>query len=111
VIHLESHKEGVVLAVRALPGSRRDEIRGEHGGALKVAVTQAPEKGKANKAIIELLARRLGIKRSQFELLSGETTAQKRFLIRGVTADALLSILGQADSLPDREGADGRHRQ
>ncbi len=94
MIRLELHPEGVLLAVRASPGARRDEIRGEHDGALKVAVTQAPEKGKANKAIIELLAKRLRLRRSQIELLSGATSSQKHFLIRGVTADELLLHIG-----------------
>ena len=93
MIRIEPHPEGATLAVRASPGARRDEIRGEHDGALKVAVTQAPEKGKANKAIIELLAKSLKIKRSQIELLSGETGAQKRFLIRGLTPEQILQLL------------------
>jgi uncharacterized protein (TIGR00251 family) len=96
VIRIEAHAEGVILAVRASPGARRDEIRGEHDGAIKVAGTQAPEKGKANKAIIELLAKNLKIKRSQIELLSGETTSQKRLLIRGLTADEIVLRLAKA---------------
>lgn len=84
------------MPVRAYPGSRRDELRGEHDGALKVAVTQAPEKGKANKAIGEVLAKALQLRRSQIELLSGDTQSQKRFLIRGVTAEELLRRLGHS---------------
>ncbi len=87
MIATEPHPEGCILPVRAHPGARRNEIRGEHDGALRVAVTQAPEKGKANKAIVELLAKALGVRKGQFELISGETSTQKRFLIRGLTAD------------------------
>ena len=93
MIHLENHPEGLILFVKASAGAKRDELRGEHDGALKVAVTQAPEKGKANKAIIELLAAELHIKKSQIELLSGETTPQKKILVRGITADALRAQL------------------
>ena len=75
------HAEGR-LSVRAQPGSRRNEIRGQQDGALKVCVTQSPEKGKANKAIVELLSKSLLLRRSQIELISGETASQKRFLIR-----------------------------
>jgi uncharacterized protein YggU (UPF0235/DUF167 family) len=57
---------------------------------LKVSVTQAPEKGKANKALVELLAKGLALRKSQIELLSGETSAHKRFLIRGLKPDELL---------------------
>ncbi len=51
MIDLQPHAEGVILPVRAQPGSRRNELRGEQDGMLKVCVTQSPEKGKANKAL------------------------------------------------------------
>jgi uncharacterized protein (TIGR00251 family) len=89
MILLAPHPEGVILPVRAQPGSRKNEIRGEQEGMLKVCVTQAPEKGKANKAIIEVLAKLLGLKKSQFELISGDTSHQKRFLVRAITVDEL----------------------
>jgi uncharacterized protein (TIGR00251 family) len=89
VIALEPHPEGVILPVRAHPAARRNEVRGQQDGMLKVSVTQAPEKGKANKAIIECLAKNLGLKKSQIELLSGETSHHKRFLIRGLAVDDL----------------------
>ncbi len=56
---LAAHPEGVVLLVRAQPGARENAIRGVQNGVLKVAVTQVAEKGKANKAIVELLCRSL----------------------------------------------------
>jgi uncharacterized protein (TIGR00251 family) len=79
--------------VRAQPGARRDGIQGEHAGALKVAVSAAPEQGKANKAIIEVLRKALGVKRSQIELLSGDTSRDKRFLVRGLSREELESRL------------------
>jgi hypothetical protein len=65
------------------PSARHNAVTGSHAGALKVAVTAAPERGKANKAVIAVLAKALGIKRSQIEQLSGLTSQDKRFLIRG----------------------------
>ena len=82
MIALEPHADGTILPVRAQPGARRNEIRSVQDGQLKVCVTQQPEKGKANKAVAELLAKKLGLKKSQIELLSGETSHQKRFLVR-----------------------------
>ena len=70
-------------------GARRNEIRGVQDGMLKVSVTQVPEKGKANKAVIDLLAKKLGLKKSQIELIDGETSHQKRFLLRDVKPDEL----------------------
>jgi hypothetical protein len=84
VIDLEEREEGGVLPVKAHAGARRNEIGGVQNGMLKVAVTQAPEKGKANKAIIALLAKELSLRKAQIQLVAGETSAQKRFLVTGI---------------------------
>jgi len=89
VIDLQPHPGGTILPVRAQPGARKDEIRGVQDGMLKVAVTQAPERGKANKAIAALLAKALGLKKSQIEIVSGETSRKKQFLIRGIATGEL----------------------
>jgi uncharacterized protein (TIGR00251 family) len=93
VIALEPHPEGVILPIRAQPGSRKSELRGEQDGALKVAVTQVAEKGKANKAIVAFLSKRLGLRKSQLELISGETSSQKKFLVRDVSIDELRAVI------------------
>jgi uncharacterized protein len=93
MIEMQPHPEGTILSVRAQPGARRNEIRGEQDGALKVCVTQSPEKGKANKAVIVLLAKSLKLRKSQVELISGETSHQKRFLIRDVTPEEIAKKL------------------
>jgi uncharacterized protein (TIGR00251 family) len=85
MLSLEERKQGVVLPVRAHPGSRRNAILGEREGALRVAVTAAPEKGKANQAIIALLSETLGIPKSAIKLAAGETSQHKRFVIAGLS--------------------------
>ena len=89
MIEIEQVSDGVVIQVKALPGSRKNEVRGEQNGMLKVSVTQVPEKGKANTAVLEQLAKSLGLRKSQVQLLSGETSRQKKFLITGLTVDEL----------------------
>jgi uncharacterized protein len=89
MLQLEPHPDGTILPVRAQPGARRNEIRGVQDGQLKVCVTQSPERGKANKALIELLCKSLKLKKSQIELISGETSHQKRLLVRGIDAQEL----------------------
>ncbi len=89
MIKLTEHADGVVLPVRAQPGARANAIRGVHGGALKVAVTQIAEKGKANKALAKLLCKTLVLRRSQLTLLAGDTVADKRFLVREITRQEL----------------------
>lgn len=91
MVTITPHPEGCVLAVRAQPGARKAGVQGEHGGALKVAVTAPPEDGRANQAITELLRDWLGLKRSQVELISGSTNRNKQFLIRGMTVEELRS--------------------
>ena len=89
MIELSPHPRGTILPVRAHAGSRKNGILGVHNGMLRVAVTAAPEKGKANKAIIEVLADELGVPKSSIELVAGETSPQKKLLIAGVDADRL----------------------
>ena len=67
-------------------------------GTLRVSVTQSPEKGKANKALIELLSKSLSLRKSQLELLAGETSPQKRFLVRGVTPAELAQRIAAIDN-------------
>ena len=98
MIALEPHADGTVLPVRAQAGARRNGVRGEHDCQLRVCVTQSPEKGKANRAIIDVLSGALGLRKSQIELISGVTSQQKRFLMRGVSiedsAARLAKVLG-----------------
>lgn len=89
MIELRPHAEGVVLPVQAQPGARRSEVCGVQNGRLKVRTTQVPEKGKANAALMKLLAKRLGLRRSQLAILSGETSPRKEFLISGIDAAEL----------------------
>ncbi len=96
MIHLASSAEGPILPVRARAGARRTGILGQQAGSLQVSVTQAPEKGKANKAIIAALAEALGLKKSQIKLIAGETSQQKRFLISGIDIDELAVRINNA---------------
>jgi len=88
-IEMEQAGNDVALPVRAQPKARKNGLVGVHDGRLKVAVSAAPERGKANDAIVELLAAALGLKRSQVHLQSGKTSADKKFLLTGITTDEL----------------------
>jgi len=93
MIALVDHAEGWVLPVRAQPGARRNGIQGEHDGALKVAVNAPPQDGRANDALVAVLRESLGLKRSQIELIAGQTARDKRFLIRGLSRAELQTKL------------------
>ena len=81
---IEPHPQGVVIRVKARPGARRNSLAGLHDGALRIDVTAAPEKGKANEAIIALLAKTFGVAKSSIELISSPANPQKRFLLAGL---------------------------
>ena len=89
MIELISHSEGAVLPIVAQPSARRNAVLGERAGALRVAVTAPPDKGKANDAIQSVLADFLGWKTAQVSMISGASSRQKRFLIRGISAEEL----------------------
>jgi uncharacterized protein (TIGR00251 family) len=93
VIAIIEHADGCILPVRAQPGARKNAVLGERGGALKLAVTALPEDGRANEALVELLRDLLGLKRSEVELISGRTSREKRFLVRGVMKEDLKAKL------------------
>lgn len=97
-IVFETRAEGVVLPVKAQPGAGKNELRGVQDGALKVCVTQVPEKGKANKAIVEYLAKALKIRKSQISLLSGELSSQKKFLVADIDETELHEKIAAAIS-------------
>lgn len=85
---IKRHRSGVTLAVRAVPGARASALTGvvpraDGACALKVAVTAAPQDGKANQAIIALLSKTWRIPKFAFTILSGETGRDKVFLIAG----------------------------
>lgn len=93
MIDLLLHERGIILQVKAHAAARRNGITGIRQGKLCVSVTQAPEKGKANEAIAVELAKALGVRRRDVELLSGITSSKKRFLVVGATEAAIRSRL------------------
>ena len=72
------------LRLRVSPKAASNRIGGWHGEALKIAVTAAPERGKANVATIELLADLLALPKSAITLLAGDTSQDKLLRIDGV---------------------------
>ena len=80
--------EDLELRVKAVPGARRDELAGPLGDRLKIRVAQPPEGGRANDAIRELLAARLGVAARRVEIVQGATNPQKTVRVLGMAGDA-----------------------
>jgi uncharacterized protein len=72
------------LRLRVSPGATRTELVGRHGPAWKVRVSAAPERGRANDAVVALLARRLRVPRSSLSLVSGHTGRDKVVELQGL---------------------------
>lgn len=89
--------DGAILAVKLRPAAGKSALLGEHGdGALKAAVRAAPERGKANAELLELLARALDLRRAGLAIVAGETSRTKSVLFRGIAAEALQARLSEA---------------
>jgi uncharacterized protein (TIGR00251 family) len=82
------------LRLKVVPKAAHDSIAGWMGDALKIRVTAAPERGKANTAVIALLASTLGISRERIVLVAGKTQARKIVEIRGLSDAELRVRLG-----------------
>ena len=72
------------LRLRVAPGARRNELVGRHGDGWKVRVTAAPEGGRANEAVLDLLARSLGLPRRSPTIVSGQTARDKVVQMDGI---------------------------
>jgi uncharacterized protein (TIGR00251 family) len=93
MIKLREVDGGLVVSVKVQPNSSKDRVVGEYADKIKIAVTVAPEKGKANKAVIKLFAKWLGIKNSDIQVISGETSRDKELFIRNITEEDLNKLV------------------
>ena len=89
--------DGVNVALKVHPGARRTEVRGlapddDGGVALKVAVTAAPENGKANRAVIAALADAWGVAKSSIELIVGAADRRKAVHVAGNPVQLLTGL-------------------
>ncbi len=83
------------LSVKVIPKASSTRIIGWLGDALKVAVTAAPEGGRANAAVCELLASSLGVERSCVRCVSGRASSRKLFEIDALTEAEIVARLGR----------------
>ncbi|MBU8537262.1 DUF167 domain-containing protein [Falsiroseomonas tokyonensis] len=88
--------DGLDLAVKVQPRARRPAFGGlaADGATLKVAVAEAPEDGRANRAVCEAVARALGLPKSAVEVLHGATSRQKTLRITGNPAELSARLEG-----------------
>ena len=99
-----------IFAVRVTPKASRNEVTGLYTAAegsvsLAVKVTAAPDKGKANAAVISLLAKKLGVAKSMLTLVKGETDRNKTFQFTG-PLEPLEAFIASLANTGNKDGED-----
>jgi uncharacterized protein len=84
------------LRLRVVPGARRPGVVGRHGDAWKLRVSAPAEAGKANDAVLALLAATLDVSRRNLELTSGHTSRDKVVVLDGLTSETAETRLAAA---------------
>ncbi len=88
-MNLKEHDGAVTFDVLVQPRASRAKLGPVHDGRLKVAVTSPPVDGEANAAVIELIAKTLGVARGAVEVIAGASSRRKTIRVRGVTRQAI----------------------
>ena len=81
------------LAIRVTPSAGRNEITGWRGDVLQLKIAALPEKGKANKELIDFLGRALGVNKSAIAIVKGQTGRDKVIEIEGMRREDILKRL------------------
>ena len=89
MLNVTTEENAVLLPVKVVPGASRTRLLGEWNGRAKIAVAAAPQKGKANEALVGFLAKRLGVRKSDVAVAAGYTSPLKTIRIKRVTAAAV----------------------
>jgi uncharacterized protein (TIGR00251 family) len=85
----------VTLNIKVVPGASRDRIAGRYGDGIKVQVSAPPEKGKANDAVISVIAAAFGIRAADIVLLRGHSQPRKVIQINGIEQAAFDARLAE----------------
>lgn len=91
-------QDGLRLAIKLTPKASRDQIgeiaaEADGGAVLKVSVTAVPEDGKANAALIALLAKKWKLAKSRIDIIQGATDRRKTLFIEGEPDEVARRIL------------------
>ena len=94
-LKIQETDERVVFVAKIVPGSNSPtRICELLDGMLKVKVSAAPQRGKANQCLLKFLAKQLGVKKNAVSIISGKTSPVKHVQVMGISTDTLLKKLG-----------------
>jgi hypothetical protein len=82
------------LKVKVVPGASRSELSGWLGDTIKIRVSAPPENGRANSAVIALLAEELGVSGKTINITAGKGAQRKIIEIQGLSSSELMETLG-----------------
>ncbi len=85
---------GVVFSAKVVPGSSRTGVSGLLDGMVKIRVSAPPDKGKANKCLVDFLTKQLGVRKSDVSIVSGRASPIKEVEVSGISAEMLCKRLG-----------------
>jgi uncharacterized protein (TIGR00251 family) len=83
------------IRVKVLPRSSRNQIIGQENGTFKVKLTAPPVEGKANRALSDLLAKKLGLEKGDVEIVSGKRSRLKSVRIKGLSIEEVKNLLNR----------------
>lgn len=95
---IQETPEGTVIQVRVHPRSARNQIVGLQGDMLKLKLTAPPVDGAANKMCVDFLAKRLHLRKSDIEMISGHKGRSKKLLLRSAGKQAVEALLAEPAS-------------
>lgn len=87
--HYMTARTETVIKVKLIPKSSRNQVVGREGDHFKVKVTAPPVEGRANKALIDLFAKKLAVPKSHVEIISGKSSRLKSIRIDGLTLEEI----------------------
>ncbi len=95
MIKIRKMDGGIAIPVKVQTNTSNEKVIGEHGGQLKIAVNAPPEKGRANKAIVKVLAKWLNVRNSDIYLMHGEKSKDKEVFVKNITDKDLQKLIAQ----------------
>jgi|SRR5436190_21365091 len=91
---IQSTPSAITIRVFVSPRASANKVVGVQDGAIKIALTAPPVDGAANKALVEFLAKVLGVPKGSVSVVSGETSRRKVVRVEGIGAEVALQRLG-----------------
>lgn len=92
-MYLKAHQDGIILRVKVTPNSSRNALAPEQGDRLSVKLTSPPVEGKANKQLLKLIGKKLGVPPSSITVLRGHSSREKDLFVPGIDEDCALEKL------------------